>query len=584
MERSRDERPVLTVGRDTLTLEPVLVCDGAEWTLDGARLSSRGARLEAEWPDGTRLALDVARSAHGSVVGVAVTAGGSGLSVDHVGFRLRDPGSDRILPDGYQSWDWCGLRDLRHPGTGWWGAIWGGRGRTSRRLALVHPPEAGDLALRWDGDGTLEALLSAPPDQATFIEGGPSPLRRRLAAGETLTTDDVVVGALDSRDPGGAALPRPPRGAHRPRPRIAGWMSWNSLSVTVRPEEVPAADRMTPPGGYLLLDDGWIEQWGDWEVSPRFGTPLHRVAEEVHDRGRRFGVWIAPFLVSPCSKLAAEHPDWLLTDETGAPVWARRAPLPHRVLDASIPAVREHLRTLGERLGRDGAELLKLDFLYGGSLAGARRDGMTGVQALRAGTEALLDGYRSVRRDGYVIACGAPGPPMVGLVDTCRSGSDTVFPQPSGSRAPDTTPGLSPKGVIEAQVRNTDARAWLWGATLPPDVDAVNVGPAGAHRLDRDLTLRWLHLAERSGGPVLSGDDPSLPLQRSMLRRLHAVAGRVMGRPPVPARLRGPLAGTPLKTVGHSFITGAFEGPPPGPSSSVPPAFGGWFGRGIAAR
>jgi alpha-galactosidase len=64
---------------------------------------------------------------------------------------------------------------------------------------------------------------------------------------------------------------------------------------------------------------------------------------------------------------------------------------------------------------------LKLDFLYAGALQGIRHVGMPREAAYRQGLQVI----REAAGDAYVLACGAPILPSIGLCDGLRAGPDT---------------------------------------------------------------------------------------------------------------------------------------------------------------
>lgn len=88
----------------------------------------------------------------------------------------------------------------------------------------------------------------------------------------------------------------------------------------------------------FVLDDGWFQgrtddrrALGDWWVDDvRWPHGLHPLADVVTGLGMELGLWVEPEMVSPDSRTAREHPDWLLT---------RRGTWRHQhVLDLSVPA------------------------------------------------------------------------------------------------------------------------------------------------------------------------------------------------------------------------------------------------------
>ena len=507
--------------------------------------------LTAAWPDGTRLGLDAVAGRSGWRLQCRVTPARE-VTVDAIGVRLRCDGADRLLVDGYHSWDWAGLREQHHAGVAWWGAIWGGAATPPVAVALDAPPRLGALWLAWEVPGQLDALCCGEPEQQAERSASARPLRRLLAAGRAAASDPLRLHPLHSDDRRGAGLPR---SSSRPaRQRLRGWLSWNCLGAQVTAAEVLAAAELVPEGGLVLLDDGWMPFWGDWYERAELGIGLPGLQAALARRRRSLGLWVAPFAVDQRAAAAAELAGLVLRDERGEPVVDRRPAAPQLVLDASRPAAREHLRRLGARLGAIGVQALKTDFLYEAALPGARARGWSGVQALRAGMRALVEGFRTTAAaDSVVLACGAPAPPLVGLVDACRSGGDAVIGIPAANVPLPPRPWfIHGEARVRAQERNLAARAWLWGSTMPPDVDAVTFGAVGdTPPVDGALLERWLRLARRAAGPFLVSDLPhGLPG-----RRAHRLRSELSHQPgtAVPARPVDPLALAPTPAGDDHF-------------------------------
>ena len=77
-----------------------------------------------------------------------------------------------------------------------------------------------------------------------------------------------------------------------------------------------------------------------WTVDRRklpSGLPV--LIERVRALGLDFGIWIEPEMVSPSSRLATEHPEWIVGIDGRAATVVRH----QRVLDMSNPAVVDHL-------------------------------------------------------------------------------------------------------------------------------------------------------------------------------------------------------------------------------------------------
>ena len=543
---------------ETVGVDAVLQADGQELTARKVEATENGARFTYDYE--ATVELTVTKTARGHELQTTVRAGNQTLTVDALGVKLNRPTSTRLLVDGYHSWDWAGLRDAHQPGSAYWGALWGNPGETGLAVRLRDVPTIGALALNWNGDGNLNALTTGTPYQERNRTGSPTSLGVSLAPGEEFRGEVVAVETPDLANRGGVALPSTPHGEHQPLPRQVGWMTWNIYGRDVSPANVLEGCKLTPSGGLVLLDDGWMPMhggtpcWGDWYPRESFGASIAQVVQSVEAQDRKLAVWLSPFHVGVHSQLAQDHPEWLLRDVSGGDKLYVDARPGHRnfVLDASLPQVRAHLAEIGSRLGADGVAAIKIDFLYAGAIRGRRADGWTDIAAMRAGVEAIGNAFRTAAGpQSRVYACGASGPSMVGLADANRSGGDAVM---GVSSAKDAVPSFGDSSIL-AQERNLAARSLLWGSTMPPDVDAITFGTVGAKpAMDERAINTWVEICRRAGGPMLDSDfHASVSSQR--LQRLAKLNAEVDGKPPVPVRTVDPFAGTPTPGVEDDFFT-----------------------------
>jgi alpha-galactosidase len=98
----------------------------------------------------------------------------------------------------------------------------------------------------------------------------------------------------------------------------------------------------------------WWELRGDWDVvnEARFPNGIAALADYVHDRGMRFGVWCEIEALGPKATLAARRPDF--------PALREGAPL--RYVCLGNPAAAEWAYQTLNGLARAGADWIKLDF------------------------------------------------------------------------------------------------------------------------------------------------------------------------------------------------------------------------------
>lgn len=98
----------------------------------------------------------------------------------------------------------------------------------------------------------------------------------------------------------------------------------------------------------FVLDDGWFgteyprnnsrQGLGDWEPNTaKIPEGIGYLADYAHSRGVKFGIWIEPEMVSPKSRLAKEHPEWIVGSEGREKTTIRNQWL----LDLSNPEVQD---------------------------------------------------------------------------------------------------------------------------------------------------------------------------------------------------------------------------------------------------
>lgn len=269
--------------------------------------------------------------------------------------------------------------------------------------------------------------------------------------------------------------------AIRPAPTV--WCSWYRYFLDVAEEDIEenlaAIHEHDLPVDVIQIDDGWQAGIGDWtQLSGRFSS-LPRLAEKIRDSDRRAGIWVAPFIVGLDSNLAREHPDWLVGDA------GRNWEQDLRGLDLSQPGARDYLWSAFRGLRDAGFDYFKLDFLYAGAIPGKRGEDTTAVAAYRSGLKLIRD---AVGPESYLLGCGAPILPSVGLIDGMRVSPDTFHVD-----AQDGSRGLRGATSIAA-------RAWQHGRFWVNDPDCLVARPS--------FTLRreWAALIEQYGGLRSSSD------------------------------------------------------------------------------
>ncbi|TQK18776.1 alpha-galactosidase [Microbacterium sp. SLBN-154] len=379
----------------------------------------------------------------------------------------------RVYTEGWQSWSpttWYRRGEPPHrPDEGW---------QHLMRFRPGHPAPEGLL----QGEG----LVVVDPGG-----GGAAEVFAALDASERVPTihaswrgDRVIVTAEDgverwtaapSDDPGDAALAAfgsrfgAAAGARTGSPTPRVWCTWYQYFEDVTAAHVVENLRAIDAGALgegvdvdvVQIDDGWSLGTGEWTApNPRFGDLSEAVAA-IRDTGRRAGVWLAPFSVGSRSDLAVRHPDWL-TGPAGYN-WGDEL----IGLDLTHPGVRDYLSEVFTRLRTLGVDYLKLDFLYSGAVPGARHEDFTPVAAYRSGLQLIRD---VMGEDAYLLGCGAPILPSVGLVDAMRVSPDTFH-----EGGEDGSQGMRGRMSLEA-------RSWQDRRLYTTDPDCLVARPGFALR------------------------------------------------------------------------------------------------------
>ena len=408
----------------------------------------------------------------------------------------------RYLKHGWQSWSQTEVRDLDREGEPpFASSSW------MRGLHHVHASLPPDRA-GWHESATL-ALVGA-------AEGGAHCLVGALETGRAFgvvflrPTEDGVDLALEQvleieLEPGEMRFLEEVRVALGPDPSQlldafaslwgrdakarttsvfqSGWCSWYRFFHEVTEDDLCrnldalSAARDTLAVDVVQLDDGYQSATGDWLVTnEKFPSGLPALAQRIQEAGFVPGLWTAPFCAVPESRLAQDHPDWLLGDfsdpqspmvGTFVPTWTSDGGV--WTLDTTREEVIRHLEDLFRELVDMGFHYLKLDFLH--AVAGHARAfdaRLTRAARLRAGLEAIRHG---AGQNAFLLGCGCPLGPAVGMVDGMRIGPD-VAPswKPQGALLPgieDTLPSTA------HAIRSTLLRGFMHGRLWRNDPDCL---------------------------------------------------------------------------------------------------------------
>lgn len=337
----------------------------------------------------------------------------------------------------------------------------------------------------------------------------------QLATNREISSEKIVIvsgGIKESLDEFGnlvkqfskvKSISLPPKGL-----RCAYYQQGNKVNEQYILDQLIALDKFLDKLSfeYIQIDAGY-SPWGDWlDTWQQFPSGMKFIVKEIKKRGLKAGVWIAPFVASPRSKLFKDHNSWFLKDTNSKDFEARFTTpfdfLPFfsfRVLDVTQTEVQYYLTRVVKQFVHWGFDLIKLDFTYPVCFNTNYYRPMTRAQALRKGFEII----RKAAGDEIHLLSGITQiSPLVGVVDSVRVGLDTLNPFVSGIPLIDR---LSNNWILKQNLRNCEARQFLNGKIWINDADCVvlrqNTG------LSKSLIDRHIAFVQGYGGSKWIGDN-----------------------------------------------------------------------------
>jgi len=339
--------------------------------------------------------------------------------------------------------------------------------------------------LAWSGEShwRVERLPEGAGTSSAVI-GGSEALRPgevRLMPGEEYTSPDAFFAwSGDGLDGLAERFHRylRARPSHPTRPRPVLVNTWEAVYFDHDLERLTAlVDGAAAIGAErFVLDDGWFTgrrsdttSLGDWQVDPQvWPQGLGPLAEHVRARGLEFGLWFEPEMISLESRLAQEHPEWILAPTQGLGASMRQ----QYVLDLTVAEVFAHLLdTIGDLVTRYQVAYLKWDHnreLHE-AVSRTRHDAIA-VSAQTRATYRLMDALREQHPSLEIESCSAGGS-RVDLGVLARTdrvwASDCIDP-------------------VERVM--TDRWTTL---LLAPELVGVHVGSSPAHTTSRDTDVTF---------------------------------------------------------------------------------------------
>ncbi|MBQ6381728.1 MAG: alpha-galactosidase [Clostridia bacterium] len=210
--------------------------------------------------------------------------------------------------------------------------------------------------------------------------------------------------------------------------KVKGYTSWYNYYKNISEDiilrdlnSLSALENYRDYVNIFQIDDGYQTAVGDWFSIDRekFPNGMKPLADAIHEKGLKAGLWLAPFGAQRVSKVAAEHPDWLVKGKNGKPILVGHNWSGFYALDIYNEGARNYIKSVfREVLDVWGFDLVKLDFLYAAAVMP-----MHGKTRGEIAFDSI-DLLRECVGDKKIIGCGVQQMPCFGKVDYMRVGAD----------------------------------------------------------------------------------------------------------------------------------------------------------------
>ena len=219
-------------------------------------------------------------------------------------------------------------------------------------------------------------------------------------------------------------IPKPSNEAYN-----VSWCGWG-YEFNVTPKQMLGTVPKLKELGikWATLDDRWFDTYGDW--NPRGdtfpGDSIKQMVDEFHKQGILAQLWWLPLGVEDgqgkweshkyiVSKVAKEHPEWLILDKNGKHVRMTRD---LAALCPAVPEVQSYFKKLTERFISDwGFDGSKLDNIYSVPAcynpAHHHKSPQDSVNAMGDVYKNIFETTRAIKPESVTQACPCGTPPSL---------------------------------------------------------------------------------------------------------------------------------------------------------------------------
>ncbi len=213
-------------------------------------------------------------------------------------------------------------------------------------------------------------------------------------------------------------------------PQPIGWNSWDYYRWTITEEEVlknaefMAADPVLSKYiKRIIVDDGWQYCYGEWDANPLFPSGMPALASNLRKMGFTPGLWIAPLIAEPHSRIAQWDTDMLAMSEGGDPCIAYECMKRFGfILDPTVEKCQKFWHDLFTRYAGYGYGYFKIDFLM--PLFNAPRFHDNTVPRGELMRKVITPITNAVRGRAEILGCGYAYEAGCDMIKMVRAGGD----------------------------------------------------------------------------------------------------------------------------------------------------------------
>ncbi|MGC2196529.1 MAG: alpha-galactosidase [Terriglobales bacterium] len=279
------------------------------------------------------------------------------------------------------------------------------------------------LPVKVDAEGRVNAAVTIP-GQTTLKPGGTYSTPRSFVAvyaGDFYEPLRMWSSVLQKE---GWNLPKPSSEAYN-----VSWCGWGyefNVTPALMEGTIPKLKEMGIK--WATLDDRWFDTYGDWNARPDTfpGDSIKKMTDDFHKQNLLVQLWWLPLGVEDgegkweshkyiVSKVAQEHPDWLILDKDGKHARMTRN---LAALCPAVPEVQAYYKQLTEKFIRDwGYDGSKLDNIYSVPMcynpAHHHKSPQDSVNAVADVYKTIFQTTRAIKPNSVTQSCPCGTPPSL---------------------------------------------------------------------------------------------------------------------------------------------------------------------------